>query len=142
MKEAKIKEILGNKITLLAKLAGQMENQVKAIDQNDEPLLTQILDEKEAVIESLVSDDQELEKGVALLDEKSRVAIASKLKELGTQIESEIQKIIGMENDCEKKLLNEKSELFEKMRSTKNGRTLLKGYGVSARIKSKISGSI
>tara|TARA_B110000438_G_scaffold11010_1_gene10996 strand:+ start:374 stop:802 length:429 start_codon:yes stop_codon:yes gene_type:complete len=142
MKEAKIKEILGNKITLLAKLAGQMENQVKAIDQNDEPLLTQILDEKEAVIESLVSDDQELEKGVALLDEKSRVAIASKLKELGAQVESEIQKIIGMENDCEKKLLNEKSELFEKMRSTKNGRTLLKGYGVSARIKSKISGSI
>ena len=142
MKEAKIKEILGNKITLLAKLAGQMENQVKAIDQNDEPLLTQILDEKEAVIESLVSDDQELEKGVALLDEKSRVAIAGKLKELGTQIESEIQKIIGMENDCEKKLLNEKSELFEKMRSTKNGRTLLKGYGVSARIKPKISGSI
>ena len=142
MKEAKIKEILGNKITLLAKLAGQMENQVKAIDQNDEPLLTQILDEKEAVIESLVSDDQELEKGVALLDDKSRIAIASKLKELGTQIESEIQKIIGMENDCEKKLLNEKSELFEKMRSTKNGRTLLKGYGVSARIKPKISGSI
>ena len=142
MKEAKIKEILGNKITLLAKLAGQMENQVKAIDQNDEPLLTQILDEKEAVIESLVSDDQELEKGVALLDEKSRVAIASKLKELGAQVESEIQKIIGMENDCEKKLLNEKSELFEKMRSTKNGRALLKGYGVSARIKPKISGSI
>jgi len=142
MKEAKIKEILGNKITLLAKLAGQMENQVKAIDQNDEPLLTQILDEKEAVIESLVSDDQELEKGVALLDDKSRIAIASKLKKLGAQVESEIQKIIGMENDCEKKLLNEKSELFEKMRSTKNGRTLLKGYGVSARIKSKISGSI
>ena len=142
MKEAKIKEILGNKITLLAKLAGQMENQVKAIDQNDEPLLTQILDEKEAVIASLVSDDQELEKGVALLDDKSRIAIASKLKKLGAQVESEIQKIIGMENDCEKKLLNEKSELFEKMRSTKNGRTLLKGYGVSARIKSKISGSI
>ena len=142
MKEAKIKEILGNKITLLAKLAGQIENQVKAIDQNDEPLLTQILDEKEAVIESLVSDDQELEKGVALLDYKSRIAIASKLKKLGAQVESEIQKIIGMENDCEKKLLNEKSELFEKMRSTKNGRTLLKGYGVSARIKSKISGSI
>ena len=142
MKEAKIKEILGNKITLLAKLAGQMENQVKAIDQNDELLLTQILDEKEAVIESLVSDDQELEKGVALLDEKIRVAIASKLKKLGAQVESEIQKIIGMENDCEKKLLNEKSELFEKMRSTKNGRTLLKGYGVFARIKPKISGSI
>jgi len=142
MKEAKIKAILEKKITLLAKLTGQMEKQVKAIDQNDEPSLTQILDAKEAVIESLVRDDQELEKGVALLDEKSRVAIANKLKELGTQIESEIEKITGMENDCEKKLLNEKLELLEKMRSTKNGRTLLKGYGISARIKPKISGSI
>jgi len=142
MKEAKIKAILENKITLLAKLAGQMEEQVKAIDQNDKPSLTQILDAKEAVIESLVRDDQELEKGVALLDEKNRVAIANKLKELGTQIESEIEKIIGMENDCEKKLLNEKLELLEKMRSTRNGRTLLKGYGVSTRIKPKISGSI
>jgi len=142
MNEAKIKTILENKITLLAKLAEQMERQVKAVDQNDESSLTQILDEKEAVIESLVSDDQELEKEVALLDEKNRVAIANKLKELGTQIESEIEKITGMENECEKNLLNEKLELLEKMRSTRNGRTLLKGYGVSARIKPKISGSI
>jgi hypothetical protein len=142
MKEAKIKTILENKITLLAKLKGQMEKQVKAVDQDDESSLTQILDEKEAVIELLVSDGQELEKGVALLDEKSRVAIANKLKDLGAQIESEIEKITGMENDCEKKLLNEKLELLGKMKSTRNGRTLLKGYGVSARIKPKISGSI
>jgi hypothetical protein len=142
MKEAKIKEILENKITLLAKLTEKMEKQVKAVDRNDESSLTQILDEKEAVIESLVCDDQELEKGVLLLDEKSRVAIANKLKEIGTQIKSEIEKIIGMENDCEKKLLNEKSELLGKMRSTRNGRTLLKGYGISARIRPKISGSI
>ena len=142
MKEAKIKEILENKITLLAKLKEKMEKQVKAVDRNDEFSLTQILDEKEAVIESLVSDDKELEKGVLLLDEKSRVAIANKLKEIGNQIKSEIEKIIGMENDCEKKLLNEKSELLEKMRSTRNGRTLLKGYGISARIRPKISGSI
>jgi adenylate cyclase len=142
MNEAKIKAILENKITLLAKLAGQMEKQVKAVDQNDVSSLTQILDEKEAVIESLVSDDQKLEKEVALLDEKNRVAIANKLKGLGTLIESEIEKITRMENDCEKNLLNEKMELLEKMRSTRNGRTLLKGYGVSARIKPKISGSI
>jgi hypothetical protein len=142
MNEAKIKTILENKIALLEKLAEQMKKQVKAVDQNDESSLTQILDEKEAVIESLVSDDQELEKEVALLDEKTRVAIANKLKELGTQIESEIGKITGMENECEKNLLNEKFELLEKMRSTRNGRTLLKGYGVSARIKPKISGSI
>mgnify|MGYP005664900753 FL=1 len=142
MEEAKIKSILKNKLTLLAKLIEQLEKQVKSIDQNDESSLTKILDEKESVIESLVSDDQELKKGVALLDDKSRVAIANKLKDLRTKIESEIEKIIRMENDCEKRLLNEKLELLEKMRSTRNGRTLLKGYGISKRIKPKISGSI
>ena len=142
MEEAKIKSILKNKLTLLAKLIEQLEKQVKSIDQNDESSLTKILDEKESVIESLVREDQELKKGVALLDNKSRVAIANKLKDLGTKIESEIEKIIRIENDCEKKLLNERFELLEKMKSTRNGRTLLKGYGISKRIKPKISGSI
>ena len=142
MKEAKIKALLENKINLLEKLTEQMEKQLKAIDQDDDSLLTQILDKKEAVIDSLLSDDQELEKYIVLLDEKTRVAIADKLKELGTEIKNEIEKIIGMENDCEKKLLNEKSELLGKMRSTRNGRTLLKGYGVSARVRPKISGKI
>ena len=141
MEEAKVKSILENKLTLLTKLTRQMDKQVKSIDQNDEPSLTKILDEKESVIESLVSEDRELKKGVALLDDKSRIAISNKVKDLRTKIESEIEKIIRMENDCEKKLLNEKFELLEKMRSTRNGRTLLKGYGVSKRIKPKISGS-
>ena len=142
MEETKVKSILENKLTLLAKLRRQMDKQVKSIDQDDETSLTKILDEKESVIESLVREDQELKKGVALLDNKSRVAIANKLKDLGTKIESEIEKIIRMEKDCEKKLLNEKFELLEKMRSTRNGRTLLKGYGIAQRIKPKISGSI
>ena len=142
MEEAKIKSILENKLTLLTKLTGQMKKQVKSIEQNDEPSLTKILDEKETVIESLIGDDQELKKVVELLDNKTSVAITNKLKDLGTKIENEIEKIIRMENDCEKKLLNEKFELLEKMKSTRNGRTLLKGYGVSKRIKPKISGSI
>ena len=79
MEEAKVKSILENKLTLLAKLTGQMDKQVRSIDQNDESSLTKILDEKESVIESLVSKDQELKKGVALLDNKSRVAIANKI---------------------------------------------------------------
>jgi hypothetical protein len=142
MEEAKIKSILENILTLLKKLTGKMEKQAKAIEQNDEPSLTKILDEKESVIESLVSDDQELKKRVALFDDKASVAIANKLKDLGTKIENEIEKIIKIEKDCEEKLLNEKLELIEKMKSTRNGRTLLKGYGISKRIKPKISGSI
>ena len=50
--------------------------------------------------------------------------------------------IAEMENDCEKKLMNERFEIFERMKSLKNGRTLLKGYGRSPRIKPKLKGSI
>ncbi len=142
MAEEKIKTILENKLSLLAKLDGQMARQVKAIDENDGPSLQQVLDEKEITIESLVNDDRELDQLVALLDEKRRFKIAANLHELGARIEAETEKIIGIENNCEVKLLNERQELFEKMKSLKNGRTLLKGYGMSTRVKPKIKGSI
>ncbi len=140
--EQKIKAILENKIIQLGNLVKQMQEQVHAIDQNDESSLMKILDAKETVIASLVSEDRELETCVGLLDEKSRGSIAEKFKGLGTQIENEMGKIIEIENRCEEKLNNEKLELFEKMKSMKNGRTLLKGYGVSKRVRSKFSKNI
>lgn len=142
MHEEKIKTILEKKITLLAELERQMKRQMQAVDKNDVPSLTQVLDAKEKVIESLVNDDSELEKQIAKLDKKSRIAIAKNLSELGTQVETETEKITEMENECEKKLMNERLELLEKMKSLKNGRILLKGYGMSTRIKPKIKGSI
>ena len=140
--DEKIKVILEKKISLLVELKGQMERQIKAVDESDEPSLIQALEAKENVIASLVKDEEEFDKCVARLDGKNRKGIAKKFKEFGVRIEAETEKIIEIENDCEKKLANEKQELLVKMRSLKNGRTLLKGYGISTRIKPKISGSI
>ena len=142
MEEKKLKAILEKKITLLGELEGQIKRQIKAIEESDEPALIQALEAKENVIAVLVKDDEEFDKYIAHLDDKNRKIIAKKLKEFGVRIETETEKIIEIENDCEKKLINEKHELLVKMKSLKNGRTLLKGYGVSARIKPKISGSI
>ena len=137
-----IKNLIEKKLTLLKELKGNLKKPNKAVDENDERLLAQILSAKEKVIESLIKDDQYLDRQVAILDEKNRIAIANNLQEFEIQIERETEKIAAMENDCEKKLMNERFELFERMKLLKNGRTLLKGYGVSARIKPKISGSI
>ena len=90
----------------------------------------------------LIQDDKELDRQVAILDEKNRIAIANNLQEFEIQIEKETEIISEMENDCEKKLMNERFELFERMKLLKNGRTLLKGYGRSPRIKPKLKGSI
>ena len=142
MEEEKIKTILEKKISLLGELEGQIKRQMKAIEESDEPTLIQALAAKENVIALLVKDDEELDKCVARLDDKNRKVIAKKLEEFGVRIETETEKIIEMENHCEKKLINEKQELLTKMKSLKNGRTLLEGYKFSARIKPKISGSI
>ena len=142
MEEKKIKAILENKISLLSKLENQMKRQIKAIEESDEPSIIQTLEAKETVIASLIKDDEEFDKCLARLDDKNRKVIAKKLKEFAVRIETETEKIIKIENDCEKKLINEKQELLVKMKSLKNGRTLLKGYRLSARIKPKISGSI
>ena len=142
MEEKKIKAILKNKISLLSELENQMKRQIKAIEESDEPSIIQTLEAKETVIASLIKDDEEFDKCVARLDDKNRKVITKKLKEFAVRIETETEKIIKIENDCEKKLTNEKQELLVKMKSLKNGRTLLKGYGISSRIKPKISGSI
>ena len=142
MEENKIKAILEKKISLLVELEDQIKRQIKAIDESDESSLIQALEAKENVIASLVKDDEEFDKYIAHLDDKNRKIIAKKLKEFGVRIETETEKIIEIENRCEKKLINEKQDLLVKMKSLKNGRTLLKGYRLSARIKPKISGSI
>ena len=142
MEEKKLKAILEKKITLLGELEGQIKRQIKAIEESDEPTLIQALEAKENVIAVLVKDDEEFDKYIAHLDDKNRKIIAKKLKEFGVRIETETEKIIEIENRCEKKLINEKQDLLVKMKSLKNGRTLLEGYKFSARIKPKISGSI
>ena len=142
MEEKKIKAILEKKISLLSELEGQVKRQAKAIDESEEPSLIQVLEVKENLIASLVKNDEEFDKCVARLDDKNRKVITKKLKEFAVRIETETEKIIKIENDCEKKLINERQELLVKMKSLKNGRTLLKGYGISSRIKPKISGSI
>ena len=142
MEEKKLKAILEKKITLLGELEGQIKRQIKAIEESDEPALIQALEAKENVIAVLVKDDEEFDKYIAHLDDKIRKIIAKKLKEFGVRIETETEKIIEIENRCEKKLINEKQDLLVKMKSLKNGRTLLKGYRLSARIKPRISGSI
>ncbi len=127
MEEKKLKAILEKKITLLGELEGQIKRQIKAIEESDEPALIQALEAKENVIAVLVKDDEEFDKYIAHLDDKNRKIIAKRLKEFGVRIETETEKIIEIDNRCEKKLINEKQDLLVKMKSLKNGRTLLKG---------------
>ena len=122
MELKKLKAILEKKITLLGELEGQIKRQIKAIEESDEPALIQALEAKENVIAVLVKDDEEFDKYIAHLDDKNRKIIAKRLKEFGVRIETETEKIIEIENRCEKKLINEQQDLLVKMKSLKTKR--------------------
>ena len=81
MAEQMIKNLIEKKLTLLKELKGHLQKQNKAVDGNDERLLAQILNAKEKVIESLIKEDQDLDRQVAILDEKNRLTIANNLQD-------------------------------------------------------------
>ena len=54
MAEQMIKNLLEKKLILLKKLKEHLQKQNKAVDENDERFLAQILSAKEKVIESLI----------------------------------------------------------------------------------------
>ena len=76
------------------------------------------------------------------LSETAQVSLANDNEEMGKRIELDLEKIIEQEQVCQEKLSLVKNGLLEKMKAVKKGQTLLKGYGLSQRIKPKISKNV
>jgi len=115
---------------------------MEAVNNQDNSLLAVIIKGKEGLIVRLNKTDQEIAELASGLDKSGREALVRENKGLARRIESDLEKIIEQETDCQKKLNLSKSEVLEKIKALKNGQVLLKGYGVSQRIKPKISKNV
>jgi hypothetical protein len=124
------------------RLLEKMGEQMKALDTQDESRLASIVEEKEALIAGLNEADQKIASLARDLDQTILASLTSENIELAQRIESDLEKIIGQETVCHTKLNLVKSEVLEKIKAVKSGQRLLKGYGISQRIKSKISKSV
>jgi hypothetical protein len=125
-----------------AQLLETMGEQMEAVNNQDNSRLAVIIKGKEGLIVRLNKTDQEIAELASGLDKSGRETLVRENKGLARRIESDLEKIIEQETDCQKKLNLSKSEVLEKIKALKNGQVLLKGYGVSQRIKPKISKNV
>jgi hypothetical protein len=135
-------KLLKQKQETCARLLLKMDEQVQAVDTQDDSRLTAIIEDKEALITSLHETDQKIADLACGLDAVTQESLARENKELGQRIETDLGEIIEQEKACQEKLNLQKSEVVEKIKGLRKGQELLKGYERSQRIKPKISKNV
>jgi exonuclease VII large subunit len=140
--KTEIAKLLKQKQKTCARLLEKMDEQMEAIRSQDNSRLALIIEVKEELVVGLNETDQKIADLAKRLSETAQELLVNENEELGKRIESDLEKIIEQETICQKKLDLVKSELLEKLKALKKGQILLKGYGVSQRIKQKISKNV
>ncbi len=123
-------------------LLGKLNEQLEAIQKDDEARLTAIIAEKDQLLAGREDSEEEMKKIVSGLTPKALGEAEQKTGELGKQVEAVLEKIIELENACQVELQARKFLVQDKIFDLKQGRTLLKGYGTTPRIKPKISKNV
>ena len=137
-----IAKLLKYKQKICAQLLEKMSEQMEALRAQNNSRLLLIIEVKEKMILDLNKTDQKIIDLAKKLSETAQVSLANDNEELGKRIELDLEKIIEQEQVCQEKLSLVKNGLLEKMKAVKKGQTLLKGYGLSQRIKPKISKNV
>ena len=137
-----IAKLLKYKQRICAQLLEKMNEQMEALRAQNNSRLLLIIEVKEKMILDLNKTDQKIIYLAKKLSETAQVSLANDNEELGKRIELDLEKIIEQEQVCQEKLSLVKNGLLEKMKAVKKGQTLLKGYGLSQRIKPKISKNV
>ncbi len=137
-----IAKLLKYKQRICAQLLEKMNEQMEALRAQNNSRLLLIIEVKEKMILDLNKTDQKIIDLAKKLSETAQVSLANDNEELGKRIELDLEKIIEQEQVCQEKLSLVKNGLLEKMKAVKKGQTLLKGYGLSQRIKPKISKNV
>jgi len=140
--KTEIVRLLKHKQETCTQLLQKMGEQMEAVNNQDNSRLAVIIEGKEGLIASLNETDQKIASLASDLDEASRESLAREFEELARRIEIDLEKIIEQETVCQGKLNIVKNEVLEKIKSVKGGQVLLKGYGISPRIKPKISKNV
>ena len=137
-----ITKLLKYKEKTCAQLLEKMGEQMEAVRIQDNSRLLLIIEVKEKLILDLNKIDQKISDLAKNLSDTTQRSLVKDNEELSNRIELDLEKIIEQETVCQKKLNILKNGILEKIKAVKKGQTLLKGYGLSQRIKPKISKNV
>ena len=140
--KTEIVRLLKHKKETCARLLQKIGEQMEAVNNQDDSRLAVIIEDKEGLIVGLNDTDQKISDLARDLDEATQESLAREFEELARRIETDLEKIIEQEIVCQEKLNIVKNEVLEKIKGLKNGQIFLKGYGISPRIKPKISKNV
>ncbi len=118
---------------------GLMNEQMQAIEREDEKSLDAIIEKKENILQTAGDNETRLEQARAEFSRKELAEAGKQAGELRMEVESVLAQIIEMENNCQAELKARKFLTQDKILDLKQRKNLLKGYGTSQRVKPKIS---
>jgi len=121
---------------------GLLKEQIHAIEQEDEQSLDTIIEKKDVLLKTARANETRLEKVMSGLSEGELAEAGKQARELRMEVESVLEQIIAMENNCQVELKARKFLTQDKILELKQRKNLLKGYGTSQRVKPKISKNV
>lgn len=109
-----------------------MGEQKDVIATGNESGLLPIIQENDALIETIRKLDQEIERVLPGIPSTERESLIEQAEPLNNQIQEALRKIITLEKDCRTLLENQKTGISGQMKALRERKPLLKTYGATS----------
>ena len=146
MNSKKIKQVilqnLEDERSCFNELVVKLSKQKKAIEDQSEERVLQIIEEKSVLMENFKKLEGEVETHLKLLSQEDIEDLAKEGKVLKESLERQLKSIIRLEEDCSEKLSFKMRSVEKKILGLQRGKKIGEGYGRYPNIKSLISKKI
>ncbi len=138
----KIIATLQEQLKLYDLIDQRLDDQQRAIRNEDERLVFKIIEEKDEALETLREQDRQLVEWTQQFSTAQLDFLDEKTRELRDKLSTTLKSILTKEKTCEQLLAALQSKTGSKMTGVKKGKIGLKGYSLPSRVKPKISKNI
>ena len=113
--------------------------QQKAIDEQNDPDLMKALQDKNTLLQTLQTLDEEMQSALKVLSDLDRALMIQKGQALKDEAAQVLEELIAVEDSCAKILNEKKEETTDQMKVFQERKQGLKGYGESGGKSSRFS---
>lgn len=113
--------------------------QKKAIDEQNDPSLLKAMQDKNPLLQTLQTLDEEMQPTLQGMSEAERELMIQKGQAVKEEAAQALEQLIAMEDACAQIIKDKKEETFEQMKIFQEHQKGLKGYGASGGKSSRFS---
>ena len=123
-------------------LMAKLKEQKTAIASQDQERVLQIIEEKSALIEKFKKLEEKVETQLQFLSPKDMEGLAQDGRMLKESLESLLETIIRMEEECEEQISSKMRDVEKRILGLQEGKKIGEGYGRYPKIRPLISKTI